>query len=159
MSLLQFYVDYLDELASIDCSMPLNHSTVSSNEKPWSPLSRYLLNRSLSAATSTKTNKTFPKVHLLTSDKCLAQLEEKELCKKLVIKEKERKEKKERRNKTKGRDAKGEEVREENIRKRLKRKWEMLNKKLKKAEEKAEAQAKSQRIAASNSKKSGSKRL
>ena len=67
------------------------------NNNSVSPLSRHLTFPSLPGTTNAKK---LPMARLLTSDQCLAELEEKERSKELAVKEKERK-KKERKNKSK----------------------------------------------------------
>lgn len=106
-----------------------------------SSLLQCLIDPLSSAATSAKINKTFPKVCLLTSDKCLAQLKEIEHCEKSVIEEKERKKKKERRNKTQKEEMLKEKkrLREENVRKKAEEKMRKAKEKAKIVEERAEA--------------------
>ena len=107
--------------ASTPHSTPLGHSTVHNNANAISPLSRYLVIPSASG--NANSNRKVPKARLLTSDQCLAELEEKERNKKLAAEEKERK-KKEREEKRKQKQELLEEKkrqREENARKKLKR--------------------------------------
>ena len=97
-----------------------------------SPLSQYLTYPS-SSTTTNATTRDFPKARLLTSDECLAELEEKERKKQQAAEEKERK-KKEREEKRKQRQQLLQEKKrqkEENIKKKA-------EEKAKKAQEKAQ---------------------
>ena len=130
------------------------------NDDSVSPLSQYLTFPSLPAATNAKTNKKLPMARLLTSDQCLAELEEKECNKQLAIEEKERK-KKDREEKRKQKEEilkEKKRQKEENMRKKAEEKLRKAEEKANKAEEKARAQAERQRIPVSNSRQCASKR-
>ena len=64
----------------------LLHWVILWNGNAVSPLSQYLVIPS--ASRSSSTNRKVPKAHLLTSDQCLAELEEKERNKKMAAEEK-----------------------------------------------------------------------
>ena len=101
-----------------------------------------------------------PKARLLTSDQCLAELEEKECNKKLAAEEKERK-KKEREEKRKQKQELLEEKkrqREEDARKKAEEKLRKAEYKAKKTQEKAEARAKRQKASVSKTRSSANKR-
>ena len=134
------------------------HSTVRSNANVISPLSLYLVIPSASG--NANTNRKVPKARLLTSDQCLAELEEKECNKKLAAEEKERK-KKEREEKRKQKQELLEEKkrqREENARKKAEEKLRKAEDKAKKAQEKAEARAKRQQASVSKTRSNANKR-
>ena len=134
----------LRESASTPRSTPSGHSTVRNIANAISPLSRYLVIPS--ASSNANTNRKVPKARLLTSDQCLAELEEKERNKKLAAEEKERK-KKEREEKRRQKQELLEEKRrqkEENARKKAEEKLRKAEDKAKKTQEKAEARAKRQ---------------
>ena len=151
-------------------SISLTHATQDNSTQPTptavrnddsvSSLSQYLTFPSLPAATNAKTNKKLPMARLLTSDQCLAELEEKERNKQLAIEEKERK-KKDREEKRKQKEEilkEKKRQKEENMRKKVEEKLRKAEEKAKKAEEKARAQAERQRIPVSNSRQRASKR-
>ena len=75
----------LRESASTPRSTPSGRSMVRSNANAISPLSQYLVIPS--ASSNGNTNRKVPKARLLTSDQCLAELEEKERNKKLATEE------------------------------------------------------------------------
>ena len=138
-------------------STPLGNSIAQRNGNAVSPLSQYLVIPS--ASRSFSTNRKVPKARLLTSDQCLAELEEKERNKKLAAEEKERK-KKEREEKQKQKQELLQEKkrqREENARKKAEEKLRKAEDKAKKTQEKAEARAKRQQ-AVSESRATANKR-
>lgn len=77
--------------------------TVVGNNNFVSPLSQYLTFPTLPAATNAKPNKKLPMACLLTNNQYLAELEEKEHSKQLVVEEKEWKKKIEKKSETKKR--------------------------------------------------------
>ena len=150
-------------IRSTDSTTPAivsNANSKSPNTNSVSPLSQYLIVPSLPAATNSKSKKKLPMARLLTSDQCLAELEEKERSKQLAIEEKERR-KKERETKRKQKEEilkEKKRQREENARKKAAEKLKKAEGKAKKAQEKANAQAERSRASVSNSRQRTSKR-